>query len=300
MSAFSHPGGMYLLVELAIGDAYGAGFEYADVALIRRHNDLSTFVKHPRHKILPGSYTDDTQMSIAIAEAILSGDPWTPEMLAQKFVDAFQRDPREGYARGFFLFLQNMKDGAQFLQEIEPTSDKSGAAMRAAPIGIYPGISMVVKYSAVQAALTHNTPDGINAAIASSLMTHYFLYDLGPKKDLGHFLERHVQGQWATPWVGQVTSKGWMSVRAAITAIGRSNCLSELLKACVDFSGDVDTVATIALAAGSCCREIEHDLPAHLFDGLENGTWGRDYLCSLDAKLKASWKGYRPPSDDSV
>lgn len=289
-----------MLVELAIGDAYGAGFEYADIALIHRCNDLSTFVKHPKHKIIPGSYTDDTQMSIAIAEAILSGEAWTPEMLAQKFVEAFKRDPREGYARAFFLFLQNIEDGAHFLREIEPTSDKSGAAMRAAPIGIYPSLSTVVKYSTIQAALTHNTPDGINAAIASSLMTHYFLYDLGPKKDLGYFLERQVRGQWAVPWVSKVSSKGWMSVRAAITAIGRSNCLSELLKECIDFSGDVDTAAAIALAAGSCCGEIEHDLPDHLFDGLENGRWGRDYLCVLDARLKARWEEYRPPFGDSV
>lgn len=282
------------MIELALGDAYGAGFEYADVAMIRRHNDLSTFVKHPRHGITPGSYTDDTQMSIAIAEAIVAGDPWTPEILAQRFVEAFQRDPREGYARGFHSFLQHVKSGAQFLKEIEPTSDKSGAAMRAAPIGIYPTIAMVIERSTLQAALTHNTPDGINAAVASSLMTHYFLYDLGPRDNLGPFLERHVKGQWATPWKGKVASKGWMSVRAAITAIHRSSRLSELLKACIDFSGDVDTVATIALAAGSCSREIEQDLPENLLDGLENGTYGRDYIRSLDVRLKALREEKKP------
>jgi ADP-ribosyl-[dinitrogen reductase] hydrolase len=282
-----------LLIELAIGDAYGAGFEYADRELIRRRNDLSAYVKHPKHRIIPGAYTDDTQMSLAIVEAILADDPWTPEVLARHFVEVFKRDPREGYARGFFGFLQKVEDGAQFLKEIEPTSDKSGAAMRAAPIGIYPAISMVIKRSALQAALTHNTPDGINAAITSSLMTHYFLYELGPKKDLGQFLEQQVRGQWAAPWVGAVKSKGWMSVRAAITAIHQSDSLSKLLKMCIDFSGDVDTVATIALAAGSCCGEITHDLPDPLFEGLENGSYGRDYLCTLDDQLKTLWEKYR-------
>ncbi|HET8847140.1 MAG TPA: ADP-ribosylglycohydrolase family protein, partial [Ktedonobacteraceae bacterium] len=217
-----------------------------------------------------------------------------------KFVDAFKRDPREGYARGFFLFLQHVQDGEQFLREIEPTSERSGAAMRAAPIGIYPSISMVIKYCTIQAALTHNTPDGINAALASSLITHYFLYDRGSKKDLGHFLEQQIRGQWATPWIGRVSSKGWMSVRAAVTAIQRSNALSELLKACIDFSGDVDTVAAIALAAGSCSGEIEHDLPEHLFNGLENGTWGRDYICSLDERLKTLWEEYRPMANEPI
>lgn len=276
-----------MLLELAIGDAYGAGFEFVDIGLIHRYHDLSHYVKHPKHDILPGAYTDDTQMSLAIAEAIVSGKPWTPEMLAGKFVEAFKRDPREGYAAGFYGFLQHVLDDKQFLREIRATSDKSGAAMRAAPIGIYPTIDLVIERCTVQAALTHNTPDGINAAVAAALMSHYFLYKLGPKKDLGHFLEHHVNGPWATSWTGKVRSQGWMSVRAAITALIRSNTMSDLLKMCIQFSGDVDTVAAIALAAGSCSSEIAQDLPAQLFDTLENGTYGRDYIRALDMQLLA-------------
>jgi len=62
-----------MLLELAIGDAYGAGFEYVDTKMILPQNNLSGYVKHPRHHIQPGSYTDDTQMSLAIAEALAAG-----------------------------------------------------------------------------------------------------------------------------------------------------------------------------------------------------------------------------------
>lgn len=92
-----------MLLELAIGDAYGAGFEYADEMLLE--NDLSHYVQHPRHNIKPGCYTDDTQMSIAIAETIISQAPWTPELLANNFVKAFKRDSREGYAGRFYEFV---------------------------------------------------------------------------------------------------------------------------------------------------------------------------------------------------
>ncbi len=176
-----------MLLELAIGDAYGAGFEYVDGEMIHQHNNLSCYVKHPRHNIQPGSYTDDTQMSLAIAETIVSGEPWKPTVLAHKFVEVFQRDPREGYATGFYHFLLHVRDGEQFLRNIRPTSEKSGAAMRAAPIGIYPTLSLVIERCTIQAVLTHNTPDGINAAVVAALMTHYFLYNLGPKKELGIF-----------------------------------------------------------------------------------------------------------------
>jgi len=145
-----------MLLELAIGDAHGAGFEYADEQIVL-YNTLAGYVQHSRHNIAPGQYTDDTQMSIAVAEAIISGEPWTSKLLADAFVLAFRRDPRDGYARGFQAF-----------------------------------------------------------------------------------------------------------------------------------TGDVDTVATIALAAASCSEEYEKDLPPQLVVSLENGRYGREYLTELDVELLAS------------
>jgi ADP-ribosylglycohydrolase len=276
-----------MLLELAVGDAYGAGFEYAPPDVIGQHNTATHYIKHQKHAIPPGCYTDDTQMSLAIAEALVSGEAWTPANLARRFLEVFRRDPRQGYAGRFYAFLQEVGTGDEFLAKIRPESDKSGAAMRAAPLGVLATIGQVAERCRVQAALTHNTPDGINAAIASALMTHYFLYDLGTKEDLGAFLEGQVPGPWSAPWIGKVGPKGWMSVRAAITAVARNQRLSDLLIDCVAFTGDVDTVATIALAAASCSREYEQDLPENLVLMLENGTYGRDYLVDLNARLMA-------------
>lgn len=276
-----------MLLELAVGDAYGAGFEYVSRRMIREQNTLEGYVQHPRHGIRPGCYTDDTQMSIAIAELLVSDAPWTRETIAQQFVTAFKRDPREGYARGFHGFLQEVQDGTEFLARIKPHSDKSGAAMRAAPLGVLPDVVTVIEHCTVQAAITHDTLDGINAAVAAALMAHYFIYDHGSKAELGAFVAAHVPGPWIKPWSGQVGAKGWMSVQAAITVIQQHDSLSAMLKACVDFSGDVDTVATIALAAASCCDEVTQDLPVHLIDTLENGPYGRDFIVDLDQRLTA-------------
>ena len=272
---------------MAVGDAYGAGFEFVDRATVRAGNDLARYRPHPLGEIPAGDYTDDTQMSLAIAEAIVSGEAWTPQVLAAKFVEVFKRDPRAGYARRFQAFLARVDSGARFLAEIDPHSDKSGAAMRAAPIGVYPTIAEVLDRARVQAAITHDTPDGIAAACAAALMAHYFLHRLGPKSDLGRFLCDHVPGDWDVPWQGEVGAPGWMSVRAAVTAIHESTSLSQVLRRCVDFTGDVDTVAAIALAAGSCSVELARDLPHHLVAGLEDGPFGRRYLDRLNRKLLA-------------
>lgn len=275
-----------MLIELAIGDAYGAGFEYANRQLIRQFNTLERYHQHPRHSgIHPGMYTDDTQMTLAIAELMVEGAAWTPHNLAHKFVECFKRDVREGYASSFYGFLMQISDGNEFLAKIRPDSDKSGAAMRATPLGIYPTINEVVERCTIQAAVTHNTPDGIHAACAAALLAHYCLYNLGALRDAGKFIEAHVPGKWADEWRGQVGSKGWMSVKAAISVVQQHTSLSAMLKASVAYSGDVDTVATIALGAASCSPQVAQDLPQPLPDNLENGTYGRDYLQNLNASL---------------
>lgn len=276
-----------MLLELAVGDAYGAGFEYAN-ELVPKFNDLSHYVQHPRHKeICAGCYTDDTQMSLAIAELIISGKAWTPLNIASHFVDCFKRDPRSGYAGRFYDFLQETQDGKHFLDRIIPTSDKSGAAMRAMPIGIYADIGEVIEKATLQAKITHDISDGISAAVASALMSHYFIYKVGNKADVGKWLEANIKSphQWSQPYIGKVKAKGWMSVRAAITAVQGNDKLSQLLMDCIAFTGDVDTVATIALAAASHSEEYQQDLPQHLIDTLENTVYGRDYLIQLDNQL---------------
>lgn len=283
-----------MLLELAVGDAYGAAFEYASI----EHNDLARYYQHPRHaRITPGCYTDDTQMSLAVAEALLDERGWTAEVVFEHFLAAYNRDPRAGYSDKTRQALDSARDIDDLFRSVDPRSDSSGAAMRSVPIGILPSISEVVDCCRVQAAITHNKPDGINAAIAAALCGHYFLYDLGSKEELGYFLDQHVQQagpkRWSEPWdptdpretIKQVGPKGWMSVRAAITAITSHDRMSDLLRGCVDFGGDVDTVAAIALGAASCASQVEQDVPEHLIDGLENGKFGRDYIKELDSEL---------------
>jgi len=278
------------LVELAIGDAYGAAFEYSSNRMVREQNDLQCYRLHPRHGSRPGCYTDDTQMSIAVAEAMLSGESWTRELLADHFVAAFKRDPREGYARGFYAFLEEVQSGDEFLERIRPNSDKSGATMRAVPLGLFGDPGTVMRKCELQAKLTHDTPDGVRAAQAASLLSHFFVHNVGPKAEVAKFITDFVQGPWVASWSGKVGHRGIDSVHAAISAVVEHDALSSMLQACIAYTGDVDTVATIALGAASCSDEIDQDLPDALYDGLENDGYGLDYLRELDAKLaEARW-----------
>lgn len=275
-----------MLVELAIGDAYGAGFEYAPREKIDSKKDKWKYVEHGKYKLGLGNYTDDTQMSLAIAELLIEENEWTPLNIANKFVEVFKRDPREGYASKFYDFLTDVKSGTEFLEKIRPSSVRSGAAMRASPLGYLESTEKVKQYAEIQSKLTHDTPGGILSGQASALMAHYFIYSLGPKEDLLKFVNKNLRTDWVNWGGSEVDGSGVSCVRAAITSIQKNKTLGEILLNAIDMGGDVDTVAAIAIGAASNSKNIPNDFVPKLYSGLENGKYGRDYLEVLDNKLK--------------
>lgn len=303
------------MLEIAIGDAYGACFEGAVPIFVQRNNEADdmTYTNHPRKlrkrpedynpSLVPtGGYTDDTQMAIAIAEAMIDDDDWTKESLADRFVHCFHRDERRGYTPYFLHVLLNSRNGREMMSKINGKSTKSGGAMRAGPIGLYPDKETVVRRARIQAAITHNSWQGQNSAVCAALMTHYFYYDLGPKAELCDWLRDEyfadtlhsddpfeADGEYVQCWKPgrRVRVHGWDCIEAAIYAIESSDSLSKILWQCVAYTGDVDTVAAIAMGPASVSKEIEQDLPDTLIEGLENRKYGRDYLRALDSKLLA-------------
>ncbi len=276
-----------MLVEMAIGDAYGAAFEFMSDDFIARENDLAGYKRNPETHLGDGRYTDDTQMTIAMAEHLLSGETPTFEGLAERFVGVFRRDERRGYSKRVFGTLQKARNGRDFLAAIEPISDRSGAAMRVSPIGLLPDLSEVLERAAFQAALTHDTPGGRTSACAVATMVHYLARELGPRADLGRFVEIHVPGHaWAAPWAGRVDMQGISCAHAALSLVQRTQTLGQLLKTAVALGGDTDTVAAIALFSGSLCKDLPNDLPAILYEDLETGPYGLAFLQDVDDHLR--------------
>jgi ADP-ribosyl-[dinitrogen reductase] hydrolase len=232
-----------MLTEIAQADSYGAGFEFADPSP-GRPNDVTFYVRNPRYALLhPGMYTDDGQMSLAVAECLLEGGR-DCRAFASSFVRAFQRDPRDGYARKFQAFLESVTDVDDFLARIVPASNRSGAAMRAAPIGLLPTTSEVLEITEIQAKITHDTPMSIAAAQGAALMAHHQAYEFGPISDLPAFLTSHVPAiDWSNPFRGRTKSAGEEIVRAALAVLLDAESLSGVMRTAVAFGGDTDTSA---------------------------------------------------------
>jgi ADP-ribosyl-[dinitrogen reductase] hydrolase len=306
-------GEITMMLEIGVGDAYGGGFEATDKKWVDGNNDLQ-YVNHPRKLrknpesynpslVQPGHYTDDTQMAIAVAEAMLDDEePWTRESLADRFLSVFQRDERRGYTTYFLNVLLNSRDGIEMLSKIGGTSTKSGAAMRSGPLGLLPNFREIVDKAHKQAAVTHNSWLGKNSAVGAALMVHYFYYNLGPKDEMCGWLKDQYFGDtihtpepfavddevvdcWCPDSGRKVRVDAWDCLEAAIYAIEMHDSMSDILKQCIAFTGDVDTVAAIAMGPASLSKDIKQDIPQHLIDDLENRKYGRDYLLLLDRKL---------------
>lgn len=273
-----------MLTEIAIADAYGAGFEFCTVEKINLHNNLESYCKHELYDI-SGKYTDDTQMSIAIAEFILSGVEWNKENIASKFVECFQRDVRFGYSEGFYNLLIQVKSGKELMNTLISTSERNGAAMRSVPIGCLKKKKDVIYLATLQAQITHNTKLGISSSCAIALATYYGLQKKGTIEELRHFLQIEGFGEWDFNWKKRVSLSAYDTVSAAFSCLLQYDSMSALLKSCIELGGDTDSVASIAIGLATCFTEYQQDLPNHLFKMLKEDKYGIPFLKSLDEKL---------------
>lgn len=290
-----------MLVEIGVGDAYGLAFETLSAEQIGKDNDLTYHHHHKYKEIQPGRYSDDTQMSIAVAEAVLHDEFWTPISLADRFLAAFQRDPRQGYTGGFYSILRSVNSGMELRQAIRGDSVKGGAAMRAHACGLFPTAIEVKQRAIEQAEVTHASWVGRESSAAVALAVHYFARKVGPKANLIDWLndERFkgklfhdgpftADGKNHKPWHpgSRVSSHGWDIVEAALFAVQSKDSLKAILKECVGWGGDTDTVAAVAMGIACWSDDIAQDLPKPLIDGLETGPYGIEFLAGLDTELR--------------
>ncbi len=290
-----------MLVEMAIGDAYGIAWEFVEGADIEAvgPNDLSGYRQHPKYPAMGnGRYTDDTQRSLGNAELLLRGEGLLNDhQFAYAYVEGFKRDPRQGYTKRMYELLSSVENVRDFCERIDPSGINNGSIMGAAVLGYLPSIWQVRNAAYNQAMTTHGVGT-FRWAFAIALMAHFFLYRIGPRDELTDFLEHHIPLEiddevwfrWSM-WGGgyrlevPTTMDAETTVAAVLGLIINEDSLSGILKSAVSIGGDTDTVAAIAMAIGSCAQDITNDIPKTLYEGLENGPYGRDYLADLDRKL---------------
>lgn len=283
-----------MLVEMAVGDAYGIGFEFVDRENWPGPNDLSQMYQHPTYaELLPGMYTDDTQRAIANAEVVLAGSYLDIRAYAEAYVNAYQRDPREGYSRRYQEYLKTHTNAKSFLLDLDRSAVSNGSLMGVAPLGFINDIREVKLASMIQALVTHSPETAIHAQIVA-LTVHYFVQEMGPKCHLIEFLQGTSdvkEWDYITDKTSKTTIRAKSVVNTMLTGILKHDKLTDLLQWSVELEGDTDSAAATCMAVGAVMEEMTNDLgtgPAtveqkySLYHPLEDGEFGKSYLLHMD------------------
>jgi ADP-ribosyl-[dinitrogen reductase] hydrolase len=306
-----------MLLGIAIGDALGVGFELLmDRKKVRNKFKFDCYLPGgPGWK--NGQYSDDTQMSLAITELLISKKRFNLNNLADYFLKIYQRDPRRGYGGSVREGLRKSKNSKEFLRIIPGNSFGNGACMRAVPLGVLPKIKDVVEYAKINAKITHNVPSAIVSSVCVAVASHYFYYNLGKpeevfdycinicekidKESVGYFKNIKDMKKFnpvllfgsENEFKG-VAPNGMRTAGAVLYIISKFyKNPSETLRKTILLGGDTDTVASICFGIVAIKTGIEK-LPDFLFRDLENNAYGRDYLIELGEKLEKTARAFSP------
>ena len=200
------------------------------------------------------SISDDTVLTIAIADTILKKENYT-NMLKQYY----HRYPYAGYGGTFQAWAKS--------NHTEPyNSWGNGSAMRVSPVGwAFNDLESVLIEAQKSAEVTHNHPEGIKGAkaIASAI----FLARTGNNKDtiksyiqtqFGYDLNRTI-AEIRPEYKWDVSCQG--SVPEAIISFLDSTDFEDAIRNAVSLGGDSDTIACIS---GSIAHAFYGKIPPHI------------------------------------
>lgn len=220
------------------GDIIGSRFE--------RHNtsreDFSLFTEHSR-------ITDDSILTLAVAEALLHGQDMAATL--RKWVAAY---PTAGYGPNFLLWAGG-RDHIRF-------SKGNGAAMRTSPVAWwFDTLDDVLMETERQAALTHNSEDGL--AGAKAIAAAVFLARSGGTKEDIKAKALEVAPSYRFSWPPRDKPKAMAkdSVPVALAAFFVSSDFEDAIRKAISVGGDSDTVASMA---GAVSEAFYGSVPGHI------------------------------------
>lgn len=180
------------LLGVVLGDCLGSPYEgeynVSKVVLQRFFDKLTgPYFKAPIHQ-----YTDDTVMTICVAESLIEKKGFDDKALAKRFVSEFYREPKRGYGANILEVFHKLK--VQRFEDIwKPAKEQfdgsgsygNGGAMRIAPVALYFNDNYKGMLDVAQKCteLTHTHRLGVNGALLQCAAIHQSLF-LNPAKPL--------------------------------------------------------------------------------------------------------------------
>jgi len=269
-----------MLFGLAIGDALGAPTEFLSLNKIKEKYGPQGITDLPD----PALYTDDTQMTIAVAEALVRSGHQDTETIMTAVREEFIRwyhSPENNRAPGktCLAAVANMERGIHWKKSGIQRSKGCGSAMRAAPIGyLYQHDEDKLREVAHAAGIcTHGHPTGDAASIGAAYLVKLALDELEPDRFIFHlrYFTRGISEEFdqAIEKVGECLywedeekalrflGEGWTGEEAVALALycflnSPDDYRKTVLRA-ANTNGDSDSIACIAGSISGAYNGLE-------------------------------------------
>jgi len=162
------------LLGVAIGDTLGAPFEGELRSII--HSNFTNFEEFIKsNKKLFNTYTDDTQLTLHTAEALIKGAGYDIDYLINAYIKWLD-DPPIGPGYGCLSSIRKLNYGVPW-QEAASDSGGNGTAMRVAPIGLFFSKDLEkLKSMAIESSqITHSHPAASAGALVVARSVAYLI-----------------------------------------------------------------------------------------------------------------------------
>ncbi|GAB4295451.1 MAG: ADP-ribosyl-[dinitrogen reductase] hydrolase [Desulfuromonadia bacterium] len=234
---------------MAVGDALGATVEFLTPSEIRdRYGVHREMVGGGWLRLRPGSVTDDTEMAIAMADALIREGGWSLEAIADAFTSWLKGKPTDcgdTCRRGIRRYLLNGTIEAPPNQ----WDGGNGGVMRALPAILYAWPDRVLMERCVvqQARITHNHPLSDGGCIVIGRLL--FLALAGHEKSrLYRETERLIAAYPPfafTPYRGMATGYVVDTLQTVLFHFFSGKSFEDCLVRTVNQGGDADTTGAI-------------------------------------------------------
>ncbi len=181
---------------IVFGDAFGVGVEFKSRFWMPKNVHFDNFVnvwKGGQNNISPGTYSDDSEHSIGLIEALLSDEPFTAELLLRKWKAEYDNNKAEkGFGRDGHGSIEAWYKGEKTIDEVrkEQASREdpgNGPVMRAVPLAFI-NRETLYDYCVINADSTHPHPLARQATLLTALTGWHFLREDGNAEQLMEFL----------------------------------------------------------------------------------------------------------------
>ena len=240
------------MIGAILGDMIGSPYE---------------FDRSPKTKVFPlfsrySEFTDDSVMTVAVADALLTAMGKTDDEIKAALVDSMRkwgkRYPDAGYGGLFYRWLHS--------RHPEPYgSFGNGSAMRVSAAGwLYDTLEETRHVARLTAEVTHNHPEGLKGAEATA--SAIFLARSGSSKEdirayiiqeFGYDLSRTCDE--IRPTYHHVESCQ-QTVPEAITAFLEGADFEDVIRTAVSLGGDCDTLTCIACGIAEAFYDVPEEI----------------------------------------